>query len=310
MSRTVPAVDAGLVVSMGPKCHVLCTDAETGEFRWGLDLVREYGSTVPLWYTAQCPLIDDGVAVLAPAGRALMIGVDCASGKVLWESPNPNGWQMSHSSVMRVVVAGKPIYVYCALGGVVGVSADKHDQGRILWQNAEWDHQVVAPSPVPLGTDGRIFLTAGYGVGSMMLQVRSGADGFEAETLYRLERTVFACEQQSPVFYKGCLFGVLPNDAGALKRQFACLHPDGRLLWSSGKEARFGLGPFIIADDKIFLLNDDGTLTLLKASTERYIPLAQARMLQGRDAWAPMAIAAGRLLLRDSKRLICVDVRG
>src|SRR5580765_997656 len=69
MSRTVPAVTEKFVVAMGPKCHVVCVDAITGELRWGLDLVREYGSTVPPWYAGQCPLIDDGKVILAPAGK-------------------------------------------------------------------------------------------------------------------------------------------------------------------------------------------------------------------------------------------------
>src|SRR4029434_4770255 len=58
MSRTVPAVTDKVVVAMGPKCHVTCLDSTTGELRWGLDLAREFGTTVPQWYAGQCPLID------------------------------------------------------------------------------------------------------------------------------------------------------------------------------------------------------------------------------------------------------------
>ena len=76
MSRTVPAVTDKLVVAMGPKCHVVCLDAVTGELRWGLDLVRQYGATVPPWYAGQCPLIDNGAVILAPGGKdALLLAV-------------------------------------------------------------------------------------------------------------------------------------------------------------------------------------------------------------------------------------------
>lgn len=47
LSRTVPAVSEQCVVGLGPKCHVVCVDRLTGELRWGLDLVRQYGTTVP-----------------------------------------------------------------------------------------------------------------------------------------------------------------------------------------------------------------------------------------------------------------------
>jgi outer membrane protein assembly factor BamB len=127
--------------------------------------------------------------------------------------------------------------------------------------------------------------------------------------LFRLEKTIFSCEQHTPVLYEGHLFAVLPKDAAELRAQFACLNPDGKLVWSSGKTERFGLGPFLFADGKVFILNDNGELTLIRASVRSYERLARARVLHGRDAWAPMALVDGRLLLRDSEQLICLDVR-
>ena len=87
ISRTVPAVTDKYVVTIGPKCHVMCVDAATGAFRWGMDLVREFGAEVPLWYTGQCPFIDGSLAVIAPGGDALLVAVDCETGRVVWETP-------------------------------------------------------------------------------------------------------------------------------------------------------------------------------------------------------------------------------
>jgi outer membrane protein assembly factor BamB len=310
ISRTIPAVSDDYVVSMGPKCHVLCVDADDGGFRWGLDLARDFGTTVPLWYTGQCPFIDDGIAVLAPAGsQALLMGVDCATGEIAWQTPNPNAWQMSHSSVIPTTIAGRRLYLYCAIGGLVAVSAEPEDRGAPLWEFKDWNHAVVSPSPLPLG-DGRILLTAGYGVGSRMLRVTVDAAGqWQVETLYKLDKETFSCEQQTPVFYRGHLYGVLANDAGGHRRQLACLHPDGRVMWTSGKDERFGLGPFLVADGKLFVLDDDGTLTVARADPAGYARLARSQVLHGRDAWGPMALVAGRLLLRDSEQLLCLDLR-
>jgi outer membrane protein assembly factor BamB len=141
-----------------------------------------------------------------------------------------------------------------------------------------------------------------------MLQVGGDPGAFSVKILYRLERTVFSCEQQTPLFYKGHLFGILPKDAEGLRNQLACLNPDGKLAWTSGKADRFGLGPFLIADDKIFVLNDDGVLTLARAATDAYVRLAQAKVMDGRDAWGPMALVGGKLILRDVKRMLCLDV--
>ena len=307
-SRTVPAVTDQYVVTLGPQCHVMCVDAVSGDLRWGLDLVRDYGTTVPLWYAGQCPLIDGGLAILAPGGTNLLMAVDCATGRVVWQAPNPHGWQMSHSSVAITTVGGRRMYVYFAVGGIAGVAADGPDAGRVLWESAEWAPNVVAPTPVPLD-DGRLFLTVGYGGGSEMLQVAASETGFAAKVLYKLPKTVFACEQQTPILYKGCLWSILPKDAEALRGQLACMRPDGTLAWTSGKAQRYGLGPFLIADDKVLILTDEGILTLLSADPNGYTRLAETKVLQGREAWAPMALAGGLLVLRDEKRMLCVDLR-
>jgi outer membrane protein assembly factor BamB len=308
MSRTVPAVDEKVVVTIGPKCHVLCVDARSGAFRWGLDLVRDYGATVPLWYTGQCPLLDGPTAVLAPAGRALLLGVDTETGKILWETPNPRGWKMSHSCVMPMTLLGHKTYVYCAIGGIVGVSAEGEDRGKVLFESDAWKPSVVAPSPVFLGHD-RFLITSGYGAGSLLLEARKNSDRITLAPLLPLDKTVFACEQHTPLFYKDRLYTVLPNDAGPGRRQLVCMSPEGERLWASGKTERFGLGPFLIADDKLFVLADDGTLTAAKASGNAWKRLAQARVLHGRDAWGPIALTGGRMILRDWKRMICIDLR-
>jgi len=130
-----------------------------------------------------------------------------------------------------------------------------------------------------------------------------------AEPLFELEKTVFSCEQHTPLAYQDHLFAVLPKDAGEFRAQFACLNLDGKVVWTSGKTERFGLGPFLRAGDDMFILDDDGTLSLVKASITGYQRLARARVLRGREAWAPMALVDGRLLLRDFEEMICLDVR-
>jgi outer membrane protein assembly factor BamB len=313
MSRTVPAVTDQYVVSIGPKCHVMCVDAMTGKLRWGIDLVAEYGSKVPMWYTGQCPLIENGVAVIAPAGdEVLMLGIDCETGNVLWTTGNPGGLAMSHSSVMPAVIEGVRMYVYAATGGLVGVSAEPDNRGEILWHTKAWNRSVVAPSPIVMD-DGRIFVTAGYGGGSMMLKVMRAAGKFEAEVLQEYKSSEgLASEQQTPILYKEHLFGILPKDAGPLRNQLVCVKADDtrQIAWASGKINRFGLGPYLMADGKILVLSDDGELTMLRASTQTYQELARAQVIEnGHDAWAPMALAEGRLILRDDQKMICLDLR-
>ncbi|MGO9199042.1 MAG: PQQ-binding-like beta-propeller repeat protein [Limisphaerales bacterium] len=300
MSRTVPAVSDNLAVGLGPKCDVLCVDATTGQLRWGLDLVRQYGTTVPPWYAGQCPLIDRGTVVLAPAGRnALLLALDGQTGQPLWQTPNPHAWKMTHSSVMPMEFAGQRMYVYCANNGVVGVSADT---GAILWETTDWKISLATvPSPLIL-EGGRIFLSGGYNAGSLMLQLKKEGERFLAQTAFRLDPSVFGATQQTPILYQNHIYGVRPDG------RFVCLSLEGKTAWASDSKQQFGLGSFLLADGLIFAMNDSGLLRLIEATPEKYTLLSQAQVLKGRESWGPMALAGGRLLARDLTRMVCLEV--
>ncbi len=310
MSRTVPAVNSEYVVTIGPRCHVMCVKRESGDFLWGIDMVKQYKTEVPLWFTGQCPMIDKNKVILAPGGSVIMAAVECSTGKILWETPNPGTLKMSHSSIMPWTLNGKKMYVYSAVGGVVGISAEGADEGKILWQSNAWNHAVVAPAPVCF-PDGKVFLSAGYGAGSMMIQISSSSTAYSVKVLKEYApKNGLASEQQTPLVWNGMLYGIQPKDAGPLRNQLICVSPEDvtKVIWSSGKEGRFGLGPYLIADNKMFVLSDDGTLTMLQPDGKKYIQLAQKKLFDGSDAWAPMALVDSRLILRDSKTMYCVNV--
>jgi outer membrane protein assembly factor BamB len=300
MTRTVPTVEDKYVVAMDPKCHVLCLDAATGKLQWGLNLVHEYGTTIPPWYAGQCPLIDGKSVILAPGGHdALLAAVELETGKPLWRSPNPHDWKMTHSSVMLMEFAGRRFYVYCGSGGVAGISAK---DGALLWETKEWKIS-IATVPSPLVLDGgRIFLAGGYNAGSLLLQLRDQGGKLVPETVWKLAPEIFGATQHTPIFHDGRIFGTRPNG------QFVCLGLDGKVLWASAQGEDFGLGPFLLAEGVFFVMNDSGKLSLLEGSATRFNPLAQAQVLQGRESWGPMALAGGRLIVRDFTRLVCLDV--
>lgn len=298
MSRTVPAVTDKYIVTLGPKCHVVCLDAISGEFFWTLDLVREFGTEVPLWYAGQCPLIDNDRAIIAPGGKTLMMAVDCQTGEILWETPNPDDWKMTHSSIIPMTLGDKRFFVYCGSGGVVGVSAA---DGSVLWKNTDWKMRTNIATPVVAG-QGRLFLSAGYRKGAMMLELVEKDGRIETEILFRLEPEIFGAEQQTPIFYNGYIYGVRPDE------QLVCLDMDGKVLWSSGSDHKFGIGPYLIAQGLIYVMDDHGLLTLARAQPDKYVQFGQAKVLEGPDSWGPMAIVSSRLILRDLNRMVCLDI--
>lgn len=298
MSRTIPAVTEKFVVTLGPKCHVTCLDSTIGEFKWMIDLVKDYNTTIPQWYAGQCPIIDGKNAIIAPAGTALIIAVDCETGKVVWKTPNPNAWLMTHSSIIPAQLLGRKMYIYCGSGGVAGISTD---DGSILWQTTEWKVSVATvPSPLPIGND-RVFLSGGYNAGSMMLALTQQDGKIIPKVLFKLSADTFGSPQQTPLFYNGNIYGVRPDG------QMTCLDTDGKIIWTSRNDRRFGMGPYMIINDLMYIMDNSGTLTLLRPSPDGFNKLASAKVLDGVDSWGPMAVAGTRLIVRDLTKMVCLD---
>ena len=327
MSRTVPAVTDKYVVTLGPKGHVTCLDSKTGEFRWMLNLVKEFGTRIPDWYAAQCPLIDDGKgspnatsrvweprAIIAPAGLlpdgtggVLVMAVDCATGQILWQTRNPDKWVMTHSSLVPMEFKGQRFYIYCGgsaeAGGVVGVAAR---DGQVLWKTDEWKVRTNVPMPLVIGAD-RIFLTAGYGQydsGCMMLRLTESDGKIAVKSEFKHPTSVFGSMQHTPIFYNDHIYGV------GMNKQLICLDLEGKAVWTSTSANTFGSGPYVIAGGMLYVLNDSGILTLVEAGASGYVPLAQAKVLDGLESWGPIAVASGRLIVRNLTRMICLDIAG
>jgi outer membrane protein assembly factor BamB len=145
-----------------------------------------------------------------------------------------------------------------------------------------------------------------------LLQIAQRDGKFAATILQKYKpQEGLASEQQTPIFFNGYLYGILPKDAGSLRNQLA-VYKSGdcmKAMVSSGKTNRFGLGPYIMADGKFFILNDDGEMTIAKISPSKFSVLDKARIIDGQDSWGPVAITGGYLLMRDSKQMVCIDIK-
>ena len=306
MSRTVPAISGDYVVTYGPLCQVACWDAKDRKRLWFIDLRKRFHAEVPGWYAGQCPLIDGDRVILAPGGDALLAFVDLKTGAVLKTSANPRGWQQTHVSVMPMEVAGRRMFVYVGTGGVAGVDAETC---KLLWDTTECRMQMATSPSALVLSGGRILCSSGYNPqeGAVLLQVVADGNRFRAKTLQRFRPREFNSEQQTPIWYEGYMYGVRKRGKGPL----VCMElKDDKLqeVWNSGRTT-FGHGPYLIAQDMIFLMDDEGVLTLAQATPQGYRQLAQHRVFEdGRDAWGPMALVEGRLIVRDMTRMTCLDV--
>jgi len=310
-SRTVPAVADKYVITIGPQAHVMCCDPITGDLKWTLDVRSRFETKEPQWYAGQCPRIEDGLLILAPAGKeTLMVGINCETGEIVWQTPNAIGYKMSHSSIMPMSLGGKKTYVYAGDGGVCGVSAEAADKGKLLWHTEKWKPSVIAPSPLQLSS-GEIALTAGYGAGGALLQVKQ-TDGKWTATIadqYKPSEGL-SSEQQTPVLHGQMAITIPPKDGGAIRGKLVAYSPADLWtpIWESAADERFGSGPYMIIGDYLFALKDDGELYVYKLEQNKMTFVKKQRIMDGVDAWGPMAYADGYLIIRDDHRVYCLKI--
>ena len=303
ITRTVPAVDAEYVFSLDPKATFHAFDAASGKELWRKNLVQEYGTKIPPWYNGQCPLIEDDRVLIAPGGQALVVAFDKASGEELWRAPNPEGWPMSHASLMPAKLGGVDQYLYATLFGAHGIAAA---DGDLLWHFPFKFNVSASPSPLAFDAE-RVYVTAGYDSGGAMFRVKNGGGTFSTEEIFVHAANEWNSEVQTPIVHDGHMFAVGKKRRGL----FTCLDQDGEQVWTSDGKASFGLGSFILADGMFFILEGKtGMLRLVEASTKEYKELASAQVLGGHDVWAPLALSEGKLVIRDLEKMVCLQVKG
>ena len=301
ITRTMPAVDGEYVFSLDPKCVLHCLKAENGEELWRKSMVREYNTLIPAWYNGQCPLIEDDRVIIATGGDALLVAFNKANGDVIWKTPNPEGDPMSHASVMPATIDGVKQYLYSTLTKIVGVAAD---DGRLLW-SFPWKFNLSVPiSPLIVGDD-LVFMTSCYEADSVMIRVKKDGDEFKPEHVFTLKTDEWNSETHTPIVFENHMFAVGKKRRGL----FTCLNVKGEQVWTSQGHASFGLGSYILADGMFYILEGEtGMLRLLEANVSEYRELASAQLLTGPDVWAPLSLSDGKLIIRNMRKLMCLDV--
>jgi outer membrane protein assembly factor BamB len=210
---------------------------------------------------------------------------------------------MTHSSITEVLLNDRTTLVYCASGGAIGVD---EATGKVLWDTTDWKVSIAnVPSPVDLG-GGRILFTGGYGAGAMIGRVQSLGDTYALQVEKRLPPANMGSEQHTPL--------LLPDGRGVIAvipgGEMVFLGLDGEIRWKSGSANRYGSGPYLLADGAIYVVNDTGTLTTIAADDAQFQVLGSHKLMtDGRECWGPMALADGRLFVRDLTRLFCLDLR-
>ena len=308
-SRSIPTVDGNNIYSCGHNGDFYCIDINTHKPIWNKNVWTDFGGgKIPRWAITQNPLIYGDLVILASQSpKAGVVAYEKLTGNVKWTTPSLGA--VGYVSPALVKVGGQDHIVTITAsarrngsGKVVGIDPLT---GKILWEYTNWNCIIPVPSAVDAG-EGRALITGGYEAGAAMIKIEKKADGSYGVT--ELYKTVeFGAHTQPPVLYNGYFYAQYSTNER--KDGLVCMSIDGEIKWKTGRSPLFDKGGSILADGLLLCTDGRKNLYLIEPDPSSFKPLATAELLgPGNQNWAPLALADGKLLIRDQSHLKCVTV--
>ena len=318
-SRSVPALDGNRLYSCGPYGNLYCIDINTHKALWNKNVWTDFGGgEIPRWAITQCPLVFGDLLILASqAPQAGVVAYDKLTGNVRWKTPSLGAVGYVSPAIVKVGKESHVVMITASAGRGESASGGKVVgieplTGKVLWEYTNWQCGIPVPSAVDAG-EGRVLITGGYQAGAAMIKVEKKADGsYSVSELYK--NADFGAHTQPPVLVNGNFYAQYTTNER--KDGLVCMSMDGKIKWKTGRTPLFDKGGLILADG--LLLGTDGSskLYLIEPDPSAFKPVATSDLLKPEPGdkraqnqnWAPLALANGKLLIRDQSRLICVKV--
>lgn len=292
--RATPVYHSGLLFSLGATGELRCLSARSGTLLWRKNMLAETGAQNLRWGLAASPVIVGETLLVVGGGgtrEQMLVAFDQVSGRRLWAALSD---QPTYASPLFAELAGQPQLVLVTASRVLGFDPDNR---VVLWEEP-WKVAYDASCAVPvLVASNRVFVSAGYGTGGVLLEVTAEAGRPRAQVLWRSRalKTKF----NPAVYWEDHLYGL---DEGVL----VCVDArTGERVWRGG---RYGYGQVLLAAGHLLVLGGEGQLALVEASPAGFREKARVPALNGKT-WNIPALAHGRLLLRNATEMTCFDLR-
>lgn len=297
--RSTPALREDRVYTVSSDLLLFCLDAVTGELVWRRNLLLDFKGKPIKWEYAASPVLDGDRLFLGGGGVGqALFALDRHTGETLWKGQND---VMTHSTPVVVELQDVRQVVYFTQRGLVSLEVAT---GEVLWRHGFPFALYAAISPVVAGN--RFYVAnANNAIGSAGVQVLKRGGQWEVEEFLRVRtRTEMTSDWNTPIFYRGCLFGIFGGrNLGQAPLMCAELQT-GDILWS---RPGFGHGNLIRAGRHLLVLTDQGQLVVVLADRREYQELARVQVLEGK-CWSTPAISHGKLFLRSTLECVCIQL--
>ncbi len=313
-SRSVPTIDGDRIYICDLFGNFHCVDKNTHKALWHKNIWTDFGGEgFPRWAIAQNPLIYENMVIVASQTlEAGLVAYDKQNGDIIWktpELPGATGVGTGYVSPAIVNLSGED-----HLTMITAASRDGKTKGAILgynpktgahlWTYEGWQCRIPIPNVTQI-SDNRLFVTAGYKSGGALFQIDKSGNAYTVKEIMTSDK--FVSHAHPAILYKGHLYGHASNNE--VRDGFICMDLSGNIKWETGRDPGFDKGGFILVDDMIISSDGEKMLYLIEPTPEAFKVLAKAELLETKQAWAPLALSDGKLVIRDQKQMKCVLVK-
>jgi outer membrane protein assembly factor BamB len=293
---SMPQVVGNRLITASGTGKIHSLDKQTGKPVWSHDLYREFGGTrLGFGYSCHALPYKDSVILLAGGRGSAVVAFDQGDGRVLWKA---NSFENAHSSPLLIQVDGQPQVVALGAREVISFSPD---DGRLLWRHDHpTQHGLAVSTPVWMPGN-LLFIASAYSSGSRMLELKQAGGKTTVKELWFKPR--LQLHFGSAIFRDGHLYFSEGYNGPSL---LTALEPrSGAVKW---QQRAFSKAQLVYAEGKLVVLDQDGTLGLVRVNWQKYEELARLPNLLQSLAWTPPTLAGTRLFARDRKTIVALDL--
>jgi outer membrane protein assembly factor BamB len=290
-TASTPTIYKDKVYNLSYDGQLQCLDLRTGNVVWEKHMLKDFKGSLSSWKYAGSPLVIGNQVVVDIGGSGnSTLALNAATGAKNWGIGN---YKAGYASPVPFRQGKAPAIL--VFKGKQMVAVD-FKTGKEYWE-IPWrtSHDVNASSPVVIGDT--FFVSSGYSVGrGALFKITSG----EPEKLWQNED--IKTKMSSCVAYQGHVYGISEK-----KGMLMCMdQKTGMTVWDSREGSQFGT--LMIADGKLIVLTDSGTLKIVEASADGYNELASAKVLN-QTCWVMPVLANGRIYAKNNKgKMVCIEL--
>ncbi len=250
------------------------------------------------WGSPSVGIVDGKAQVYFPGGDGWLYACDAESGEVVWKfdlNPKASRWELGGAGTRNAIIA-TPVFYENTVLLAVGQDPEHGEGVGHLWKIDATKTGDVSPELGKIGEPGT------PNPNSAVIWHYGGVDedgsvtGEEGEEVFR--RTMSTVAVHDGLVYAADLSGYIH-----------CINYEtGKRHWVHDLLSGVWGSP-MIADGMMFIGNEDGKLTVLKASSEDASVIKEYDTVNFSSIYSTPTIANGRMFISDRTRLYAVDIQ-